>query len=136
MRLGDDDDVLDVGLPRAREIPARIGAVDPPAHGNDDARFNRLRIAIVLADIGRAAMFGRDGEATPAVADDLSRGAVPMQKDDAHAAMLVKKTGMAKRRAEHGKTVMEQYLQSWRHSVGRLRSKREAADGARGRSLV
>ena len=83
MCLGDGDDVLDVGLPRAREIPARIGAVDPPAHGDDDARLDRLRIGIVLADIGRAAMFGRDGEATPAVADDLSRGAVPMQKDDA-----------------------------------------------------
>ena len=70
-------------LQRAREIPARIGAVDAAAHGRDDARFDRLRIGVVAADIGRAAMFRRDRDSAPAVVDGLSRGAVPVQEDGA-----------------------------------------------------
>ena len=49
MRLGDGDDMFDVGLSGAREIPPGIGPVDPPAHRHDDAGLHRLGIGVVAA---------------------------------------------------------------------------------------
>ena len=81
MGLGDGDDVFDVGLPRVRKMPPRIGAVDPPAHRRHDAGLDRLRIGIVAAGIWRAAMFRCDGEPAPVVADTLGRGVSPREND-------------------------------------------------------
>ena len=81
VRLGDGHNVFYVGLARAREMPPGIGAIDPPAHRRDDAGLDRLRVAIVPALVGRAAMFWRDSEAAPGFADGLGRAAREMDKN-------------------------------------------------------
>ena len=64
MRLGSSDDVLDVRFPRRVERLARIGAVDP-AEAKDDPRLDALRVAVVVAVVGRTAVFFDDPETTP-----------------------------------------------------------------------
>ena len=66
--LGDGDDVLDVGVARAREVPSGVGAVDTPAKAVDDDLLDGLAIGVVAAVVGSAAVLRSDDKPAPGVA--------------------------------------------------------------------
>ena len=67
--FGGRDDVLDVGLAKAREALAVVGAVEG-TEALGDLGFYGLRVGVVVAVVGGAALLGGDGKAAPG-GDDL-----------------------------------------------------------------
>ena len=77
MGFGDGNDVFYIGLKGAPEQSAAIRAVDHAVLGADDSRFDRLRVGIIGAVVGRAAMFGGNGKTAPRVRVLHGRGEEP-----------------------------------------------------------
>ena len=84
MGLADGDHVLDIGLARAREVPAHVGPVDAPTKALDDLALDGLRVGIVIAIVGRATVLG-DDEAAPCL---RLRGARRDERTRGHPALI------------------------------------------------
>jgi len=59
--------VLDVGLGRGTEVPAGIGAVDPPAHRRDDLGLDGRRVSVIIPAVRGAPGLGSNREPLPQV---------------------------------------------------------------------
>ena len=56
--FGHGDDVFDVGVAPAGVVAPGVGAVDAAFHGGDEVELDRLRVGVVLAVVGGAAVLG------------------------------------------------------------------------------